>query len=106
MLTELVEVSAQSIRKGSYSIDYAWTEEIDAHEMLIRQVLKNFVTGHVKSNMVSWLVARILTPWQRCLLHLTSYPNFPRYTVILGALFKNHNHNNTTGHASSAPHLS
>jgi hypothetical protein len=37
---------------------------------------------------MTFLMAKVMTPWQRLQLHFHSYPLFPRYKVILGALFR------------------
>ena len=89
MMVELAGASSQNVESAvRSSIDFVWHEQMDVQEDVIRRILENFNEGFVKSYMATWIIARVMTPRQRLLLHLHSYPHFPRYIVILGTLFQ------------------
>ena len=87
MLLELAELSNQSISNVSKaSIGGSWTDQMEQADKLISRILENLAACHVKIAGASMLAANILTPWQRLMMSVTSYPYFPRYAVILGIL--------------------
>ena len=89
MLLELAELSRQSILNVSKaSIAGPWTSQMDQADKLIGRIIESFAACHVKIAGACMLVANILTPWQRLMVSVASYPYFPRYAVILGTLFQ------------------
>ncbi|GAX85488.1 hypothetical protein CEUSTIGMA_g12904.t1 [Chlamydomonas eustigma] len=76
---------SNGIERAFNSLD--WANRMDKQEGAVRKFLTIWRRNQVVNFMASFLMNRLLTPVQRMQLYFSSFPSFPRFKLIMAAVF-------------------